>query len=162
MTVVTIIMVFPPITTTNDMVPDNYQRVGHWQKILEKVKGCPPFPSLPFSLFLPLCFLYTVTLPLPCNGRPFRFEIYSSLCKSVLGCLHHNSTQFFFWRHSIWMDSSRSLRCISTYVFHNNQDFWQRFNFFGGHFKELPCKSLNAWVICFLSFPPQCQVSKTL
>lgn len=27
--VVTIIMVFPPITTTNDMVPDNYQRVGH-------------------------------------------------------------------------------------------------------------------------------------
>ena len=53
-------------------------------------------PSLPFSLFLPLHFLYTVCLHFPCDGRAFRFEIYSSLCKSDLGCHHDNSTQSFF------------------------------------------------------------------
>ena len=87
-------------------------------------------PSLPFSLFLPLHFLYTVCLHFPCDGRAFRFEIYSSLCKSDLGCHHDNSTQVFFWWHSIWLDSNRSLRCISTYVFHNCWNFWQWFHFF--------------------------------
>lgn len=89
------------ITTINDIVPNDHQRISHQQKILEKIKCCFPCPSQgPSSSSSSSKVKINCFPPLAVQWKPSQFEVHS-LLYDVLLVVTIITVLSLSWEHSV-------------------------------------------------------------